>query len=65
MKTIADEGNAPENPPDYTMDSKPGAVLVSHSDIVNLAHQLWEQRGCPEGSPDDDWFEAKQRLACP
>jgi hypothetical protein len=21
-----------------------------------LAYQLWLQRGCPEGSPDEDWF---------
>jgi hypothetical protein len=31
--------------------------------IALLAHQLWEQRGCPEGSPEEDWFRAEQELA--
>jgi hypothetical protein len=27
-----------------------------------LAYRLWEERGRPEGRPDDDWFEAERRL---
>jgi len=30
--------------------------------IASLAHTLWEARGCPEGSPDQDWYEAERRL---
>jgi hypothetical protein len=33
-----------------------------HEDIALLAHSLWEARGCPEGSPEEDWFYAVQRL---
>ena len=25
-------------------------------------HTLWQTRGCPEGSPEDDWFRAAQEL---
>ncbi len=34
----------------------------SHDDIVALAHKLWQERGCPEGSPDEDWFHAAEQL---
>jgi hypothetical protein len=27
--------------------------------VMSLAHQLWIRRGCPEGSPDVDWFSAE------
>lgn len=28
----------------------------------DLAYRLWEERGKPEGRPEDDWFEAEKRL---
>jgi hypothetical protein len=34
----------------------------NHEQIASLAYQLWEQRGYPEGSPDEDWFRAEQEL---
>jgi hypothetical protein len=34
-----------------------------HEVIAILAYQLWERRGCPLGSPEVDWFEAKNQLA--
>jgi hypothetical protein len=30
---------------------------------VALAYQLWEARGCPEGTPEEDWFNAEKALA--
>lgn len=29
------------------------------SEIATLAYQLWQDRGCPIGSPDEDWFLAE------
>lgn len=26
------------------------------------AYKLWEQRGSPLGSPDEDWFRAEQEI---
>ena len=31
-------------------------------DIAVLAYHLWMERGCPIGSPDDDWFRAEAEL---
>jgi len=29
-------------------------------DIAALAYFLWMDRGCPDGSPDQDWFRAEE-----
>ncbi|HLK64100.1 MAG TPA: DUF2934 domain-containing protein [Bryobacteraceae bacterium] len=39
-----------------------GIALFGHEEIAVLAHALWEARGCPEGSPDEDWFQAAKEL---
>ena len=31
-------------------------------EIAALAYRLWTERGCPGGSPDDDWFRAEALL---
>ena len=35
---------------------------VSESAIAALAYQLWQQRGCPIGSDQQDWFRAEEDL---
>jgi hypothetical protein len=30
--------------------------------IRKIAHDLWERRGAPIGSPDLDWIEAERQL---
>ena len=39
----------------------PGAD-PEHEEIARLAHALWEARGCPAGSPEEDWFHAETEL---
>jgi Protein of unknown function (DUF2934) len=34
-----------------------------HTQIAALAHSLWQERGCPEGTPEADWFTAEQQIA--
>jgi hypothetical protein len=31
-------------------------------EIAALAYQLWEERGCQDGAPQQDWYEAERRL---
>ena len=31
--------------------------------IANLAYTLWQERGCPDGSPEEDWYDAEYRLS--
>ncbi len=30
--------------------------------IQKLAYQIWQSRGCPEGSSENDWLEAEHKL---
>lgn len=40
------------------------ATAASERDhVAELAYTLWESRGCPIGSPEEDWFKAEQELA--
>lgn len=34
----------------------------SQDRIAQLAYELWQQRGCPQGSPDVDWEQACRML---
>jgi hypothetical protein len=36
--------------------------IPNYEQIASLAYQLWQERGCPEGSPDEDWLRAEQEL---
>jgi len=38
------------------------AITADESKIAALAYRLWQERGCPEGSPEVDWFEAERLL---
>jgi hypothetical protein len=39
-----------------------GIAAFGHADIAALAYQLWRARGCPDGSPEEDWFRAAEEL---
>jgi hypothetical protein len=40
----------------------PVEVTVSHEEIAKLAYALWESRGCPAGTGEEDWFAAETQL---
>ena len=39
-----------------------GVTAFGHSDIAALAYELWQARGCPDGSSEEDWFRAAEIL---
>lgn len=30
--------------------------------IAALAYALWQERGCPDGTPEEDWYRAQQEI---
>ena len=42
--------------------SLPQLSNAQHEQIDKLAYRLWEERGAPLGSPDDDWFRAEKEF---
>jgi hypothetical protein len=39
-----------------------GIARFGHDETAALAYELWQARGCPAGSPDEDWFRAVREL---
>jgi Protein of unknown function (DUF2934) len=39
-----------------------GIAAFGHDEIAALAYELWQARGCPDGSPQEDWFHASEAL---
>lgn len=39
-----------------------GTHEAMEQDIAALAYVLWQARGCPGGSPEEDWFRAVEEL---
>lgn len=55
VKTAKQSGAAPpkvEAPPEIQFSEQ----------VAALAYALWEARGCPEGTPEEDWHQAEQVL---
>jgi hypothetical protein len=39
-----------------------GIRTFGHAEIAALAYELWEARGRPDGSSQEDWFRAAEEL---
>jgi hypothetical protein len=39
-----------------------GEKRLRQSDIASVAYRLWQDRGRPDGSAEDDWFEAERQV---
>jgi Protein of unknown function (DUF2934) len=59
-QALADSQEAPKQT--QTASASHGIAPFGHDDIAALAHELWKARGCPEGSPEQDWFHAAEEL---
>jgi hypothetical protein len=36
--------------------------MLTDEEIASQAYALWESRGRPLGSPEEDWYKAKEQL---
>ncbi|HTP33962.1 MAG TPA: DUF2934 domain-containing protein [Candidatus Acidoferrales bacterium] len=34
----------------------------AENEIAALAYKMWQERGCPIGSPEEDWYRAEEEL---
>jgi spore germination cell wall hydrolase CwlJ-like protein len=50
---------------DNDLDVAPSAVCKpTHEEISILAHQIYEEEGCPSGLAEDHWYAAERSLRC-
>ena len=45
------------SPPVHATSAEP-----THEQLAALAYALWQERGCPHGSPEVDWLKAERTL---
>lgn len=39
-----------------------GVMTFGDKEIAARAYEIWQARGCPEGSSQEDWFRAAEEL---
>ena len=59
------EASPTETPEIATLQAsdRPVEAGPAHDNIALLAYALWQARGCPEGSSEEDWFKAEKELS--
>ena len=50
------------NPNDSTTNLVASTQDDRHEQIALRAYGLWQERGSPLGSPEEDWFPAEQEI---
>lgn len=45
-----------------TSPATSGPSPLNQDTIASRAYELWQVRGCPIGSPEEDWFRAETEL---
>ena len=56
--------SAIRKPPTIARESNSQVSETStQENLAKLAYGLWEERGCPYGSPEIDWLEAERKLS--
>ena len=43
-------------------DTNGNGAVAEHDQIAARAFELWQSRGCPIGSPEEDWRVAEEEL---
>lgn len=54
--------DAEHYPEQHEVQTNGSGENASHQEVAELAYRLWQQRGCPEGSAEQDWFDATEEL---
>ena len=50
------------NTPPHCKEESRQRTLSTEQQVAELAFRLWVERGCPLGSPEEDWFQAEHEL---
>jgi hypothetical protein len=58
-------GSATEAAPQETNghDVETAGSAIGESEIAALAYHYWQERGRPDGCPEEDWLRAERDLA--
>jgi len=52
----------PNEPAESAVQTAGAETSCNEDGIAALAYKLWQERGCPNGSDQEDWFRAENEL---
>jgi len=52
----------PNEPAESAVPSAGAETACNEDEVAALAYKLWQERGCPIGSDQEDWFRAEDEL---
>ncbi len=55
-------GTTPLSDSGANLRDRAETTALSHDEIAAHAYRCWHERGCPEGSPEEDWNRAEREL---
>ena len=58
VHTASESGHRSDEATDLGIEHR----TLDQEAIARLAYFYWEERGCPNDSPDEDWFRAEAEL---
>lgn len=53
----------PDDSPQAESSAPPDNDASQQAEIAVLAYRYWQERGCPEGSPEEDWYRAERECS--
>lgn len=61
-KISTDKPSGPKETPAELTTESPRPAPPEEGDVAELAYRRWLERGCPQGSAEEDWFEAEREV---
>jgi hypothetical protein len=52
----------PNEPAEAAVQRAGAGTDFNQDEVAALAYNLWQERGCPNGSDQEDWFRAETEL---
>ena len=63
QQTEPDGQHGEANGGNTSQEVETSGSALGANDIAPLAYRYWQERGCPEGCPEEDWFRAERELS--
>ncbi len=63
LKVPISKSDTPRHTPASPVSSgESAAARADNEEVARLAYCYWLERGCPEGSPEVDWYRAESTI---
>lgn len=61
-RSVKNNGSSQTNSAVMSQNEPQSSEPPDESAVAELAYRRWVEKGCPQGTAEDDWFEAERDL---